>query len=166
MATTLILMRHGKPEEGDYPTIEEDAVRPLSEEGKETQIMMGEFLKEKGYDVSLVLSSPLIRARESGECICDVFQAPMQWDFWLLGPINEKLVLEKCPDPTSNRCVVIVGHDPYIAEFANRLCGTKMLQGGMVKSGAAVLEMEQLKLGTGKWIDYFTPEAVKKQQTE
>jgi phosphohistidine phosphatase SixA len=155
MATTLIIMRHAKADEGDYA---EDILRPLAEEGREQQIKMAEFLKEKGYHFSELFTSPFLRARQSAICLSDVHKAPNRVEWSLAEPFKVEDVLGRLPDPALERVVGLVGHDPGISGFVNQLCAQQVLNGGMAKGGAVIVTLDANELGKGSFVDYFKPE--------
>ena len=138
-------------------------MRMLTEKGKKTQTRMAEFFEKKGWRVLGIFTSPAARARQSGLQISDHFRAPTDWDLCLLNPIAEVRLLQKLPDPNDNVCYVVIGHDPSITLFANRMCGEEVVHGGMEKSAAVVLEVTENAVGTAKFIGYFTPRDAEKE---
>lgn len=162
MATRVILMRHARAVEGNYPGLE-DLKRPLTEEGKETQKMMAEYLQKKGYRVDTIFCSPYMRARESALAMSDVLRAPFQWDLCLNDPIDEKALLAKLPQPEEGRDVVLIGHDPSIPNLVNFLLGEKKMAGGMEKSGAVILSLDELKEGGAEFVQSIKPHEAKEE---
>ena len=58
----LYLVRHAEAADGDP-----DELRPLTAEGRETARALGERLAKEGVQPDAVLTSPLLRARETGQ---------------------------------------------------------------------------------------------------
>ena len=60
----LYLVRHAEAADGDP-----DELRPLTAEGRETARALGERLAKEGVQPDAVLTSPLLRARETGQAL-------------------------------------------------------------------------------------------------
>ena len=71
----LILLRHGEcGEPGKYAGRRTDI--PLTDEGKQQIRRMGVYLKQKGIIPGTIITSRLIRARESGQILKDELKLP------------------------------------------------------------------------------------------
>ena len=66
----LLLIRHGKAEAHGHP--QGDGARALVEKGHRQARLAGEFLVKHGLVPELVLSSPLVRARETAEGVAEI----------------------------------------------------------------------------------------------
>ena len=64
---TLLLMRHAKAASTQVGST--DIERPLNAEGREAAERIGEFIREKGLEADLGLSSSALRARETREIV-------------------------------------------------------------------------------------------------
>jgi phosphohistidine phosphatase len=63
----LFILRHGRAgQHGDY---EDDRARPLTDEGRERSVVSGRGLRRLRVTPQVVLSSPLVRARETAELV-------------------------------------------------------------------------------------------------
>jgi phosphohistidine phosphatase len=115
----LILTRHAKSAWDDPLT--PDHERPLNERGKAAAIDLGQWLASRGYVPQQVLCSDAVRTRETwagiapglaGEAALELKPA-----LYHAGPDVMLAVLRHA----SQDCVMMIGHNPGIAEFAARL---------------------------------------------
>jgi len=112
----LYLCRHAQAAPG-----EPDATRELAPEGRDQARALGELLAARGDAPVLVLSSPLVRARQTAEAIAKATGAPLRIEERLApGATAAALVaaLEGEPGP-----VATVGHQPDCSEIAVALTG-------------------------------------------
>jgi len=110
----LYLVRHADAVPGDP-----DELRPLSDEGREQALALGERLKEESVD--LVLTSPLLRARETGEGLGRATGSPTQTDPRLAPGATAEAV--RAAVAGRGERVVVVGHQPDCGRVAAALTG-------------------------------------------
>lgn len=127
----LYLCRHAKAAPG-----EPDAARELAPEGREQALALGELLAARPDVPVLVLSSPLVRARQTAEAIARATGAPLRIEERLApGATAPALVAalagEKGP-------VATVGHQPDCSEIAVALTGSDP---GFPVAGVAEIEL-------------------------
>ena len=122
----LYLIRHGLAEErGEaWP---DDTKRPLTERGMSRVRKAVRGLARLGVSIDVVLTSPLVRARQTAEIIVGGFDPrPQLVNADGLAPDGgyQALVadLEKQTRRTS---IALVGHEPGIGELAARLIGAR-----------------------------------------
>jgi phosphohistidine phosphatase len=112
----LYLVRHAEAGPG-----EPDELRPLTEAGRRQARELGERLNEASPRPEAILTSPLLRARETGELIAgalDVRPEPAE----LLGPgATAEDVLAAVAGRRGP--VVVVGHQPDCGRIAAALSG-------------------------------------------
>ena len=115
-AMLLFLVRHAHSDPGDP-----DDSRPLSRRGRDEARALGERLAEHATPPRLVLSSPLLRARETAEAIAEAGSAELR--------IDERLApgttLERLEDAVAGveGPVAAVCHQPDCSEIALELTG-------------------------------------------
>jgi phosphohistidine phosphatase len=112
----LFLVRHGHAEKG-----EPDALRPLSERGREEARVLGEKLAAHATPPRVVLTSPLLRARQTAESIAQAAGVEMRVDDRLAPGATDELIrgsLDGVPGP-----VALVGHQPDCSLFATSVSG-------------------------------------------
>jgi phosphohistidine phosphatase len=122
----LYLIRHGMAEErGDaWP---DDAKRPLSEEGIARLRKAARGLNRVGVSMEVMLTSPLVRARQTAEIIAaelDPHPSIAQIDSLSPGGTYAALCgdLEK---HARKARIALVGHEPGIGELGARLLGSR-----------------------------------------
>ena len=147
----LYILRHGDAGNSGDPAYANDDERPLSDKGIERTEALARALRRMGIKFDVILSSPLIRARETAELIerglrrkegvLLTEQLAPSGDFG-------KLVLEVntlLPTPSD---VLLVGHEPYLGDLISLLC-TKSADLTLTfkKGGLCRMEIETLRAG-------------------
>jgi phosphohistidine phosphatase len=112
----LYLVRHAEAERG-----EPDALRRLSPSGRAQARELGQRLAAEGVRPAIVLTSPLVRARETGEEIARATGAPCEGDERLAPGATAEDVLAATRG--RGETVVVVGHQPDCGRIAARLTG-------------------------------------------
>jgi len=123
MATelNLYLIRHGLAgERGDYPNDDE---RPLTDEGKKKTKQVAKRLAELQLKFDLILTSPLVRARQTAEILQDVGLGDRLEESSYLadGDLANWLTWLKSWQPGSRRQLALVGHEPSLSQWAETL---------------------------------------------
>lgn len=117
-ARRLVLLRHAK---SDWPDVA-DHDRPLAKRGRRDAPRVGRWLRRSGYVPDAVVCSTARRARETwdlvaeglaGACAVPPRYEPRVYEATVLGLLM--LVREF---PGDQRTVLIVGHNPGLAELA------------------------------------------------
>lgn len=115
MTRTLILMRHAKSAWGT-PALA-DHERPLNDRGTESAKAMGDWLRAKGHVPDAAISSSSTR---TGLTFVGLgFDVPVNFTrtLYLAGP---EVMMDVLRDQKAG-CVLMLGHNPGIADFADRL---------------------------------------------
>lgn len=120
MTLTLILTRHAKSS-WDDPSLD-DHDRPLNARGREAAGKIGAWLASRGLTPGAVLSSSARRTRETWEIMAPHLDADpeLHWEQSLFhaGPNAMLKALRGAPGAD---CVLMLGHNPGIAAFAESL---------------------------------------------
>ena len=143
----LLLLRHGIAEE----RLEghDDGQRRLTPEGRERTAGVIERLLSLDLACDLVLSSPLVRARQTAELAVVAGLAPELELAAALAPLADPLpLLERWLGPLSPRPgwkrLALVGHEPDLSTLAALLIGVPMAQAPQAlqlkKAGVALLQ--------------------------
>jgi len=129
----LILLRHGKAE--DFHA-DGDAARELVERGREQSRMAGRFLKSTSWLPDIVLTSPLMRARQTADEFCQAAGLPSPViQGWLASGMVPDQAIKELAGFIDFKRVAIVGHEPDFSNLIEWLLGTA--HGGVeVKKGA------------------------------
>jgi phosphohistidine phosphatase len=122
----LYLIRHGvAAERGDqWP---DDSKRPLTPKGTSRMRKEGAALERMGVTFDEILTSPLVRAKQTAAALADGFSTkppvttfePLSAD----GAIPD--VLDGLAKYARSRRLALVGHEPGIGELAARLLGVR-----------------------------------------
>lgn len=129
----LILLRHGKAEDFNN---DGDAARELVPKGREQARKAAALLKDTRWLPEIVLTSPLVRARQTADEFCQTAGLPgAVIQGWLAcGMIPEHAIKELAGFGEFKR-VAIVGHEPDFSGLIEWILGTS--HGGVeVKKGA------------------------------
>ena len=127
------LCRHAQAASG-----EPDELRPLTPEGEAQAVRLGEWLAADGRTTpAIVVSSPLLRARQTAALVARTIGAELRVDARLApgaGVAELRAVLEELTGP-----VAAVGHQPDCSEIVVALTGSDP---GFAPAGVATIELE------------------------
>ena len=128
----LYLVRHADSTPGDP-----DELRPLSDEGREQARELGERMRDDGVVPDLVLTSPLLRARETGDALARATGATSEADERLAPGATAETLREAISGRGEQ--VVVVGHQPDCGRIAATLSGGE--EPRFPPAGMAVIEL-------------------------
>jgi phosphohistidine phosphatase len=103
-----------------------DFDRPLNDRGLKDAPYMGNRLKERGVHPDLMISSPAVRALTTCRALATALGYPeekIKADKRLYHAAEDKLltVIKECRNFQDPGVILVVGHNPGLTEFANRL---------------------------------------------
>ncbi len=129
----LILLRHGKAEDFNK---EGDAARELVPKGREQARRAARLLKAADRLPEIVLTSPLIRARQTADEFCETAGMPgAVIQGWLACGMAPERALEELAGFGEFKRIAIVGHEPDFSILVDWLLG--VTAGGVeVKKGS------------------------------
>lgn len=139
----LYIIRHGL---AGKSLAEGDELRPLKKKGREQMKEVAKGLKELDVAFDLVLTSPLVRAKESAEIVqayCGGSNEVTVTNLLKPGSSYNNLIrlLNKLKKP---KRVAIVGHEPFLSGFASYcLSNSKVSFIDLKKGGALMLEIDK-----------------------
>ena len=151
----LLLLRHGIAEDRDQAA--DDGQRNLTAEGRERAARVIQRLVALELGCDLVLSSPLVRARQTAELAVAWGLAPELELAAALAPLADPLpLLERWLGPLSPRPgwrrLALVGHEPDLSTLAALLIGVPMAHAPQAlqlkKAGVALLRWPALPQGS------------------
>ena len=128
----LYLVRHADATPGDP-----DELRPLSDEGREQARELGERMRDDGVVPNVVLTSPLLRARETGDALARATGAISAADERLAPGATAETLREAISGRGEH--VVVVGHQPDCGRIAATLSGEE--EPRFPPAGMAVIEL-------------------------
>ncbi len=122
----LYIVRHDIAEErGDaWP---DDTKRPLTEEGMQRMRRAARALARIGVCVDVVVTSPLVRTRQTAELFAAAFSPhPAVVNLDALAPDGSaSAVLAELDKYSKKKRIALVGHEPGVGDLASRLAGMK-----------------------------------------
>jgi phosphohistidine phosphatase len=122
----LYLIRHGIAEERSeaWP---DDSKRPLTDRGITRLRKEARGLARLGVAFDVMLTSPLVRARQTADAIASTFEPrPPIVTIESLAPGGSYAsVLTDLEKQSRRSRIALVGHEPGIGEFAGRLIGSR-----------------------------------------
>jgi len=163
MKKRLILTRHAKSSWDDPMT--PDHERPLNERGKAAAIDLGNWLASRGHLPDEVFCSDAARTRETWEgvspALTDAPPLTLKPALYHAGPDVMMAVLRHAKAD----CVMMIGHNPGIAEFAIRIVAQAPHHPGFrhYPTGATLVasfeidNWADLTFGTGAARDFIVP---------
>jgi phosphohistidine phosphatase len=128
----LYLVRHAEAASG-----EPDDLRPLTPSGREAARALGARLAAEGARPDLVLSSPLLRARETAAELCRVLACAAEPDERLAPGATAEGV--RAAIAGRGEQVVVIGHQSDCGQIAAELSGGP--KPAFPPAGVAVLEL-------------------------
>jgi phosphohistidine phosphatase len=129
----LYLVRHAQAAPG-----EPDELRPLTREGREQARALGERLRDEDVHPDALLTSPLLRARETGGELARALEVEAEPDE-RLAPGASVEDVRAAVEGRGER-VVVVGHQPDCGEIVAALTGGP--EPPFPAAGLAVLELD------------------------
>ncbi len=164
----LILMRHAK---SDWSSMDQpDKARTLNARGQKSARAMGDWLRAHGYVPDLVLCSSAARTRQT----LDLLALSSKVEFADALYLADQEEMLNCLSDATGQCVLMVGHNPGIAEFAIDLARETPDHPQFYNyptCATTVFDIEadnwaELKQGCGTVLDFTVPRDVLDQQTK
>ncbi|MBD3803927.1 MAG: histidine phosphatase family protein [Rhodobacteraceae bacterium] len=160
----LILTRHAKSS-WDDPLVE-DRDRPLNARGRAAALELGDFLASRGLEPEEVLCSSAQRTRETWDQVAAaVIETRPEVNYveslYHAAPEMMLQVLRTASAPT----VMMLGHNPGIAEFAHQLPARPLLDPDFRRYPTCATlivdfqidDWSEVMPGQGSVLDFFTP---------
>jgi phosphohistidine phosphatase len=136
--------------------ITEDDDRPLSEEGELQSRNLSLMLQQRASHLDAIFTSPLRRARQTGELIVhDWPGAPQVLNCDHLAMGSRRRSLARFLRDWGGNCAALIGHQPDLGEFIGWLIGCKKAQIEVGKASVALVECSDRpgkSQGTLKWL--------------
>lgn len=118
------------------------------EKGWEQSRNAGVFLKQMEKLPDLVLTSPLVRARETAVGFCEAagIDGPVEVG-WLSCGVDPEEALEELRAYGEFECVAVVGHEPDLSGLVGYLIGSSSGRVRMKKGAVACVKMYGMRAG-------------------
>ena len=118
-----------------------DDLRPLTEKGREQAERLGRLLAAAGFAPDAILTSPLVRARETAELVAARLGVRFQVEPRLADALDLVAIEAILDDAGSPGRPVLVGHDPDFSDLLAMLTGSPGMR--MRKGTFALLDVER-----------------------
>jgi phosphohistidine phosphatase len=157
----LYLVRHAEAEE--LPARGGDAARRLTADGRRefSRVVIG--LRRLEPELTRILTSPLVRARQTAEILQEQLPGPAPEDWVLLAPggAPERLLLQL---RDAGETVALVGHEPGLGRLLSLAVAGRAGDGTpMRKGGVARIDFDATpKPGAGRLVWMLTPKLLRR----
>jgi phosphohistidine phosphatase len=144
---------------GDHIT--DDADRPLTDAGTAQAKALAQCLQRLGVHLDVVLSSPLLRARQTAETMLRSWSAPVPPLEVVDELVNagKRKKLSRLLRDVGKESVAIIGHQPDLSAYVAWLIGSKKASIDLEKSGVALIRCsDRPGRGAGTLIWLATPQ--------
>ena len=144
-------LRHGIAIERGTPGFENDSLRPLTPKGKTQLRNCAAAMNKMGLRPGLILSSPLLRAKQTAEIVAKnlklkerlKFSDELKPDGGVKNLFRQLSELKPVPEN-----ILFVGHEPYLSRLIFLLVsGGENVAIDFKKGGLCKLEVEKLRTG-------------------
>jgi phosphohistidine phosphatase len=155
------LIRHAEAVSQGEAGVERDEDRTLTPAGQEQCRVVAQALRQLGVKMDKVLTSPLVRARDTAESVLRHWGngAPPVEECDYLAPGGKKRKLLRELLASGGEGIGLVGHNPDLSELVGWMIGEKGVGVDMAKAGVACIEFESAPCkGTGVLVWLATPE--------
>ena len=145
----LYLLRHATAT--DVATSDDE--RELTQEGREEARVAGAALAKLGAKPSHILSSPLVRARQTAQIAAKAlkFSKDIEVIDELENGISTAGLLKALQSHASDGPLLLIGHMPSLSEHLAAFIGSEHSQNlSMGKGSVACIEIEPLRSGAGQ----------------
>lgn len=115
----LSFLRHAEAENSGGP----DSGRRLSPKGTDQAGRVGRFLRASHLIPEIILTSPVLRARQTAEIVAGVLGAPCRELPWLACGMEPDVCLERLSDFSGHEHILLIGHEPDLSQAIAHLIG-------------------------------------------
>ncbi len=153
----LYILRHGLA--GDRAEWNgDDAKRPLTNKGKKKMAREAKRFVALGVHPDVILTSPLVRARQTADIVACELGVDLQEDQRLAPGFAIDDLADVLREHERAKVLMLVGHEPDLSEVAGNLVGGGRLS--MKKGGLACISVTNPSSLQGELICLLTPKAL------
>lgn len=156
----IYFLRHGEAVEPDQWAGPEES-RPLSEAGREALQREAYALSSVGLQPGAVLTSPLVRARQTAEVLTLVLglQDRLREEPLLAPGFGAGELARLVTTHSTTQDLVLVGHEPDFSQTVGLLLGRARVK--LRKGGVACVELDPVEPARGVLLWLATPELLR-----
>ncbi len=143
----LCMMRHGIAVPRGTTAFANDADRPLAPKGRQRLKEIGHGLARLAYAPQWILSSPLVRARETASLVAEALgvNCPLDCSEALCPGGSLDALLELLARHPERSRVLVVGHETDLSEMAAQLISaSRQARLGFKKGGACLIRFDRV----------------------
>jgi phosphohistidine phosphatase len=123
----------------------------LTPKGHEQAGRVADFCKRNGFHLPVILSSPLVRARETAQAVADRMGTELEIVPWLACGMSPETALEELKPHRDAAGVMIVGHEPDLSCVLAHLLGLSTpMQLSVRKASLHLLELMSWRAGAAR----------------
>ena len=152
----LYILRHGKAEPYGH-RFPSDGIRPLSKKGLKRTKLSAKGMKAANVKVDLIVSSPLLRARQTAEIVHEGLgiDEPIQFSGTLASG-DVRLILSAIEAHSSLSGLMLVGHEPTLSELISTVAsGSYHTAFNLKPGGMCKLNVSTVRFGQCATIEWF-----------
>ena len=144
---TIGFLRHAEAED----VAGSDYKRRLTPKGLEQAAKVGKFCLRNGFVPDLIITSPVVRARQTAEIVAAATECELVEGSWLACGMEAAECFKEIRALPHKDLVFLVGHEPDFSEAIGSLIG--LIDPSCLKirkASLAVLDLAELKAGCGQ----------------
>jgi phosphohistidine phosphatase len=157
----LYMIRHAQAVALGQNNIQIDEDRPLTSAGVEQAKAVAAGLQRKGVALQVILTSPLLRARQTAEGMLKAWSgaAPEVQVCDQLAPGQKPRKLARVLRELQREPVALIGHEPDLSAWTAWVIGSKKAQLALAKAGVAHVSCpDKPSKGGGTLLQLLTPD--------
>jgi phosphohistidine phosphatase len=144
---TIYFLRHAEAED----LAESDFDRKLTPKGLQQAAKVGKFCASHGLEPTVILCSPVTRAKQTAEIVAGAFGRDVSIESWLACGMETSTLLERLAPHAGSDSVLIVGHEPDFSTAIGDLLGNTEPSAILVKKASlTAVEAPWLEPGAGQ----------------
>ena len=152
----LFLVRHGIAVDSLSPEVRTDAQRPLTHEGIEETELVARGIKRLGVKLDLLVSSPLVRARQTAQIFQETFKLGEIEICEALAPGVDASQVFRFLKGKKAESIALFGHEPDMGELAQTLLQAEFAM-PFKKAGVCRIDVFDMPPTTPGILKWFMP---------
>jgi len=138
----LYILRHADAEKATGPSARDDGERPLTDKGRSTARQVGKWIKKREIHVDAVVTSPLVRARETADLVAEVLGVETVETDDRISSGASPADFREALASRREQALVVCGHEPDLGVFLADLLGFPDAAIPLKKGGLAAVTLE------------------------
>jgi phosphohistidine phosphatase len=153
----LYFLRHGVAgDPGEWQGRDFD--RPLTREGVRRMEREAKTFADLGLDPDVVLTSPLVRAKQTADIAAGALKAHVVADERLGPDFNASRLAELLKEHSDSRSLMLVGHEPNMSETIGQIVGGAKID--LKKGGLVLVDVADPNVVSGVLVWLISPKVL------